>query len=113
MDGNMTGRRLFILDGQTPVPVDSQTWCAWMVEADRGLFHTEMHTAARLLRIETVFLGTDQVGLDGGACFFGTTLYRNDEQQGAPRLSRTWDDARAAHDAVTGELKARYRGTGS
>ena len=90
----------YILDGQTPVPVDTLTWAKWYETAYRRVARDEIGP----YQISTVFLGYEPN-------LFETMVFKGDFSDLWCEHSSTWEKAEAAHkrgcEYVKNELLSR------
>ncbi len=93
----------YILIGQTPVPEpDLLAWGAWMREADRVVFQTEIPGGL----VSTVFLGLDHQWGVGPPLLFETMVFRDGESVDCDRCS-TWPQAEKLHQETVERILAQ------
>ena len=103
----------YILDGDTPVPVDVRTWARWCEKANRIVAQHEVSNPqhpTQLILISTIFLGLDMNwGPTGPPLLWETMILRAsgwdfDEYQ--ERYSSA-DEARAGHQEALRLVEAK------
>lgn len=107
----MNERELFyILENQVPVPTDNiLQWGQWMEDPNnKQVALTEIDE----LRVATIFLGVNNQLNEGEPFLFETLVFKGEEldwEYDGARY-RTWDEAKAGHDAIVESIKAQKIG---
>ena len=97
----------YVLENQVPVPTDNLfQWGLWMEDPNnKQVALTEIDE----LRVTTIFLGVDSQFTEGQPFLFETLVFKGEqldwEYDGA--RYRTWDEAKAGHDAIVKLIKAQ------
>ena len=97
---------LYILENQVPVPTDNLLqWGQWMKDPNnKQVASTEIDE----LRVTTIFLGVDNQLNEGQPFLFETLVFKGEQldwEYGA--RYRTWEEAKAGHDAIVELVKAQ------
>ena len=99
---------LYILENQVPVPTDNiLQWGQWMEDpSNKRVALTEIDE----LRISTVFLGVNNQFNEGQPFLFETLVFKGEQPiEGYGARYRTWEEAKAGHDATVESVKAKNR----
>lgn len=87
----------YVLEGHTPVAVDTMTWALWFNKAGRYVAHDEPSPG---VEVSTVFLGLDHNHAEEGPpILFETMIFGGEHNESQWRYA-TWDEAEAGHKAV-------------
>lgn len=84
----------WILEGKTPVKVDTMTWARWLgdeVDKRRVQYHEKDG-----ISVSTVFLGLNHQFGNGPPLLFETMIFGGEQDQWQDRCS-TWEEAEEQH----------------